>query len=154
MAPMDTTQWHSSMHDDEPRDQERDLRIAGRSCWASIGPDNRRTPDGWSWTILESTDGDDHEIAGDFADDEAAAKEAVDQWEADHQGALGDGPEPPPLPPPAVILPLAGLPDRCPHCHAAPADGLWALMVHGLLLKVACPSCHAAVAPVRAAAAR
>jgi len=154
MAPTDTTQWHSSMHDDEPRDQERDLRIAGRSCWASIGPDNRQTPDGWSWTILEFTGSDNDEIAGGLADDEAAAKAAVDEWEAAHQGALADGPEPTPSPPAAAILSLAGLPDRCPHCGAAPADGRWALMVHGLLLKAACLSCHIPVAPVRAVAAR
>ena len=154
MAPIDTTQWHSSMHDDELRDQERDLRIAGRGYWASIGPDNRRTPYGVSWTILEFTGCDNHEIAGDFADDEAAAKKAVDQWEAAHQGARAEGTEPPPPTPAAVILPVAGLPDHCPHCGAAPADGLWALMVHGLLLKAACPSCHTAVAPVRAVAAR
>jgi hypothetical protein len=78
MAPIDTTQWHSSMYDDEPRDQERDLRIAGRRYWASIGPGNSRTPDGWSWTILEFTGCDNHEIAGDFAGDEAAAKKPVD----------------------------------------------------------------------------
>jgi hypothetical protein len=151
---MDATQWHSSMHDDEPRDQQRDLRITGRSYWASIGPDSRRTPGGWSWTILEFTGCENQEIAGDVADDEAAVKKAVDQWEAAHQGALADGPEPEPSPPPAVILPLAGLPDRCPHCHEAPVDGLWALMVYGNELKVACRSCYTAVAPVRAAAAR
>jgi hypothetical protein len=154
MPPIDTTQWHSSGHDEEPRDQERDLRIASHSYWASIGPDTRRTPDGWSWTILEATDGDNHEIAGDFADDEAAAKRAVDQWEAAHQGALAEGAQQPPPAPAAVILPVAGLPDRCPHCRIVPEDGLWALMVHGLLLKVACPSCYTAVAPVRAIAAR
>ena len=154
MTPIDRGQWHSSMHDDEPRDQERDLRITGRSYWASIGPDNRRTPDGWSWTILEFTGRDNHEIAADFADDEAAAKRAVDQWEAAHQGAQAEGAEPPPPAPPAIaVLPVAGLPDRCPHCHTVPADGLWALMVHSLLLKAACPSCHTAVAPVRAMAA-
>jgi hypothetical protein len=154
MAPINTTQWHSSGHDGEPRDQERDFRIPGRGYWASIGPDNRRTPDGWSWTILEFTGGDNHEIAGDFADDEAAAKRAVDQWEAAHQGALAEGTEPQPPAPAALILPVAGLPDRCPHCRAVPADGLWALMIHGLLLKAACPSCHTAVAAVRAVAAR
>jgi hypothetical protein len=92
VAPIDTTQWHSSGHG-EPRDQQRDLRIAT------------------------------------------------------------DGREPPPAPA-AAILPVAGLPGRCPHCGATPADGLWALVVHGLLLKAACPSCHTAVATVRAAAAR
>jgi hypothetical protein len=154
MAPMDATQWHNSMHDDEPRDQYRDLRIAGRGYCASVGPDNRRAPDGWSWTIMEFAGGDNREIAGDLAEDEAAAKNAVDQWEAAHQGALAEGPELPPSRPAAVTLPLAGLPDRCPHCRVAPAGGLWALMVHGLLLKAACPSCYTAVAPVRAVAAR
>ena len=156
MAPTDTTQWHSSLHDDEPRDQDRDLRIAGRSCWASIGPDSRRTPDGWSWTILEFTGADNDEIDGGHADDEAAAKKAVDEWEAAHQGAAADGPEPAPPAPAAAILSLAGLPDRCPHpdCGAAPPDGRWALMVYGNELKAACLSCHIPVAPVRAVAAR
>jgi hypothetical protein len=151
---MDTSQWQSSMHGDEPRDQQRDLRIAGRRYWASIGPDSSRTPDGWSWTILEFTGCDNQEIAGDFADDEAAAKTAVDQWEAAHQGALAAGTEPAPSPPAAAILPLPGLPDRCPHCAAAPANGLWALMVYGHELMASCLSCYTAVVPVRAVAAR
>jgi hypothetical protein len=154
MAPTDTTQWHSSLHDDEPRDQERDLSIAGHGYWASIGPDSSRTPDGWSWTILEFTGSDNNEIASGPADDEAAAKKAVDEWEAAHQGAPADAPEPAPSPPPAAILPLAGLPDHCPHCGAAPADGLWALMVYGHLLKAACLLCHTPVVAVRAIAAR
>jgi hypothetical protein len=153
MTPADTTQWHSSLHDDEPRDQERDLRIAGGRYWASIGPDNRHAPDGWSWTILEFTGSGNDEIAGAPAADEAAAKTAVDQWEAAHQGAPAER-APEPVPQPAALLPLAGLPDRCPHCGAAPAGGLWALTVHRLLLQAACLSCHTAVAPVRAVAAR
>jgi hypothetical protein len=73
------------MHPDERRDQERDLRIAG-AYWASIGPDNRRKPDEWSWTILESDgNGDSTEIEAGFADNEDAAKQAVADWGMAHQ---------------------------------------------------------------------
>jgi hypothetical protein len=79
---MDYSQWHSSKHDDEPRDQERDLRVPGHGYWASIGPDARRAPGGWSWVILEFDGTDNHEEASGFAGDEQAAKQAVDDWEA------------------------------------------------------------------------
>lgn len=88
---MDYSQWHSSNHDDEPRDQERDLNIPGHGYWASIGPDNRQQADGWSWTILEFDGTDNDEIESGFADDEQAAKKTVDDWEATHQPAA---PEP------------------------------------------------------------
>lgn len=79
---MDYSQWHSSMHDDEPRDQDRDLHVAGRSYRASIGPDSRDRAGGWSWAILEFDDADNNVIDGGFADDEPAAKKAVDDWDA------------------------------------------------------------------------
>jgi hypothetical protein len=65
------------MHDDEPRDQDRDLGIP--HLYGEVGPDSRHGPGGWSWTIVRSPDGE--EIDGGFADDEAAAKRAVDEWE-------------------------------------------------------------------------
>jgi len=84
---MDCSQWHSSLHDDEPRDQERELRAVGHGYWASIGPDSRQQPDGWSWTILEFDGQDNGEVDGGFAGDEHAAKKAVDDWEAAHHGS-------------------------------------------------------------------
>jgi hypothetical protein len=144
------TKWQASLHEDEPRDQHRDLLIAGHSYWASIGPDIRRKPDGWSWTILEFTGQDSEEIAEGFADDEAAAKAAVAEWESAHQGAT---PAPLPAPLPVAILHVTGLPSRCPRCGAAQEGGLWALTVYRLELAAACRSCHTAIAPVRAAAA-
>ncbi len=31
MTAIDASKWHSSLHDDEPRDQDRDLLIVGHS---------------------------------------------------------------------------------------------------------------------------
>jgi hypothetical protein len=72
--PADFRQWHSS-GTDEPGDQERDL---SGPYWAQIGPDH---PDGWSWTIIDFSQGD-ADIDGGHAVDEAAAKRAVDEWES------------------------------------------------------------------------
>ena len=76
----------------------------------------------------------------------------MDEQDAGHQDVLPASPDRPG--PAAAILPITGLPGRCPHCGTAPEDGLWALTVHGHELKVACLSCYTAVVPVRAAAAR
>lgn len=73
--------WHSSMHDDEPRDQERELRVDG-GYWASAGPDSRQAPGGWSWDIQQFDGVDNRDVAGGFSDSEEAAKQAVDTWEA------------------------------------------------------------------------
>ena len=70
---MRRVEWVDSYHDDEPRDQQADLF---GPYWASIGPDVRRDPEGWSWTILHF-DADNVEVASGFADDERSAKRAV-----------------------------------------------------------------------------
>lgn len=72
----DYSTWQSEMHDDEPRDQERDLHYP---YWAEVGPDTRQAPDGWSWTILTGTEGET--VAGGLAPTEDAAKQAVADWE-------------------------------------------------------------------------
>jgi hypothetical protein len=76
---IDYSQWQSCEHDDEPQDQQRDL-FSG--YWAEVGPDPRRNPGGWSWTILQGGDGDD--VDGGFADDETSAKAAVQKWADEH----------------------------------------------------------------------
>jgi len=102
---MDTSQWHSSQHDDEPRDQERDLNVPGHSYWASIGPDSPEKRGAWSRTILEFDGTDNHEIAGGPACDEQAAKQAVDDWEAAACQAASTGPSQPfPAEVPATLL--------------------------------------------------
>jgi hypothetical protein len=73
--PTDYSQWQSCEHDEEPRDQWRDLF---GPFWAEIGPEDRPGPRGWSWTILERDSAD--EIAGGYAGSEAAAKQAVQDW--------------------------------------------------------------------------
>lgn len=83
MKALDYHQWHSSSHDDEPRDQRRDLRAGDGAYWAEIGPDERQKPGGWSWTVIDFDAGNE-DIASGFADDEASAKQAVDEWEAAH----------------------------------------------------------------------
>jgi hypothetical protein len=80
-----TTQWHSMEHEDETRDQERDLNIPGRWAWGEIGPDSRYAPGGWSWSVLQFSDDDEPaELDSGFADSETAAKDAVAQWEKEH----------------------------------------------------------------------
>ena len=51
-----------------------------------------------------------------------------------------------------ITVPLAGLPQDCPHCGASPGDG-WALGSFKGILQVICPQCFTAIAPVRAVAA-
>lgn len=74
---MDYTQWQSSEHDEEPRDQQRDLD--GR-FWAEVGPDDRHAPDGWAWTIIKNSE----EVADGYVADEDAAKRAVQKWADDN----------------------------------------------------------------------
>lgn len=73
--------WESQEHDDEPRDQQTDLP---GGYWANIGPDGRRKPDGWSWTVLDFDD-DNTTVASGFADTEAEAKAAVTAWAKAHK---------------------------------------------------------------------
>lgn len=74
---MADAEWWSCEHDDEPRDQMRDL---AEGFWADVGPDERERPGGWSWTIMSG----EQVITDGFADNEAAAKAAVGQWAAEH----------------------------------------------------------------------
>ena len=84
-ADLPTLTWASQGHTDEPRDQQADLH---GPYWASIGPDNRERPDGWSWTVL-NFDAENAEVAGGLVDSEDAAKAAVEAWdELKAQGAL------------------------------------------------------------------
>lgn len=77
---MDERGWLPIDLDGSPEgDQQKDL-VDGH--WGEVGPDGRREPDGWSWTILAGTDGD--AVADGLAADEAGAKAAVDQWAADN----------------------------------------------------------------------
>lgn len=76
--------WVTQHHLDEPRDQQTDL--AG-PFWASVGPDARRDPDGWSWTVMDFDD-DNAEVAAGFAAGFAVsgdeAKAAVAAWADEH----------------------------------------------------------------------
>jgi hypothetical protein len=71
------SQWHDSLHDDEPRDQDRDLVIP--HLFGEAGPDGS---DGWSWSIVMFGDGE--VICDGFADTEEEAKAAVDKWEKEN----------------------------------------------------------------------
>lgn len=65
-------------------DQDQYLDINGTTCgaWASIGPDARIRPDGWSWTIL-NFDEDNAGIASGHVATEGEAKAAVEAWASD-----------------------------------------------------------------------
>ena len=79
---MNTTEWQPcpGRLDGEPNDLQRDL-FSG--FWAEVGPDDRKDPDGWSWTIM-NFDLDNYTVADGFSPDEAAAKKAVQDWADTH----------------------------------------------------------------------
>ena len=70
---MEINPWHCSEHDDEPRDQDRDMLIP--HLFAEVGPD----AGGWSWAVVMFGEGG--VVAGQFVSSEQEAKDAVDHWE-------------------------------------------------------------------------
>ncbi len=71
--------WVSQGHEDEPRDQQRDLT---GPFWAEVGPDR----DGWTWGVMNFDEGNAI-VADGFAPTETAAKSAVDEWEQSNRKA-------------------------------------------------------------------
>jgi hypothetical protein len=69
-------EWQSCNHEDEPRDQQRDLF---GPYWAQVGPDTRQDPDGWSFSIIDF-DLDNEDVHGGFTATEDEAKAAVQAW--------------------------------------------------------------------------
>lgn len=73
---MSTLNWTSMEHRDEQRDQQVDLL---GPYWATVGPDARTWPDGWSWSVLDF-DLDNTEAASGQVPTEDEAKAAVAEW--------------------------------------------------------------------------
>lgn len=73
---IDYRQWQSCEHDDEPRDQQIDF---DGPYWAQCGPDERRIPGGWSWTIMDCDDEMYPEVITGHAATEQEAKSACER---------------------------------------------------------------------------
>lgn len=70
---MSALEWTPIRENDYPGDQQADLPGA---LYAQIGPDARRAPDGWSWSVIDFDA--DETIASGFAASEHEAKAAVE----------------------------------------------------------------------------